>query len=119
MLAKFLKTGNIVFEGAQGVLLDEKFGFRPHNSWTNTTFANADSLISPFADAHDVSKIGVIRAYTTRHGAGPLPTEDKEFFANVPPDLTNATNKWQGSFRRGHLDLKLVKYALESIGTHR
>src|SRR4051812_23862002 len=34
------RSGNMIFEGAQGVLLDEAYGFHPHKTWSDTTFAN-------------------------------------------------------------------------------
>ena len=46
-LPGFLRSGNrtAIFEGAQGVLLDENFGFHPHTTWSTTTFKNADELL--------------------------------------------------------------------------
>ena len=37
--------GTVIFEGAQGVLLDEWFGFHPHTTWSTTTFDNAQNLL--------------------------------------------------------------------------
>lgn len=104
------QKGNIVFEGAQGVLLDEMVGFAPHNTWSNTTSGNALRLIKD-SKLPDPEVIGVIRAYTTRHGAGPFPTEDS-FLTSTLGDINNPTNNWQGNFRSGWLDLVLLKYAL-------
>jgi adenylosuccinate synthase len=115
VLAHYLDEGNIVFEGAQGVLLDENFGFKPHNTWTTTTFSNAEELLSNFHSTHSIHKVGVVRCYSTRHGAGPLVTESADFKA-LPLDITNQPNAWQGTFRRGYLDLKLTKYAIQSLG---
>jgi adenylosuccinate synthase len=112
-LEEMLKKGNIVFEGSQGVLLDETYGFKPHTTWTNTTLANAEDLMEPFS-GHDISNIGVIRTYTTRHGAGPLPSESTDLEA-LPPDKTNGPNPWQGTFRRGYLDLKLLRYSINVL----
>ena len=39
------KPGDVIFEGAQGVLLDEWHGFHPYTTWSTTTFANAMALL--------------------------------------------------------------------------
>jgi adenylosuccinate synthase len=75
----------IVFEGAQGVLLDQNIGyFAPHVTWSKTTFANANHLLAGYQSTWrlygsnldvEAQYIGVLRTYFTRHGAGPFPTE--------------------------------------------
>ncbi len=46
-LGKLLRQpGAVIFEGAQGVLLDEWYGFYPYNSWSTLTFQNADTLLA-------------------------------------------------------------------------
>ena len=45
-LAGVLRRGRVVFEGAQGVLLDEWRGFHPYTTWSTTTFANAETLLA-------------------------------------------------------------------------
>jgi adenylosuccinate synthase len=109
---KFLskEVGNIVFEGAQGVLLDETYGFAPFNTWTNTTRDNADTLIMA-SGLPKATTYGVIRAFATRHGAGPFPTEDEKLMAHFQ-DSNNPYNNWQETFRVGKLDLNLIRYAL-------
>lgn len=103
----------MVFEGAQGVLLDEKHGTAPHNTWTNTTFENADTLLDEVG-VKDRFRIGCLRTYHTRHGAGPFRTEDKKLDL---PEPHNGVNEFQGSFRVGHFDevalfdaMQIVKY---------
>ena len=44
-LARLLAQGPVVFEGAQGVLLDEWRGFHPYTTWSTTTFENAETLL--------------------------------------------------------------------------
>lgn len=111
----FIYNGNIIFEGAQGALLDVDYGFWPHITMTCTTFENAEKLISSSDYFGTVSKIGVIRAYGTRHGAGPFVTEDKELTGSIP-DAHNGANEWQGRLRVGWLDLLAVRYAIEISG---
>ncbi len=101
--------GPCVFEGAQGVLLDEWHGFHPYTTWSTTTFANAETLLAG-APAY---RLGVLRTFTTRHGAGPLVTEDP---ALPVTDPNNPTNPWQGAFRVGHFDAVAHRYALDVCG---
>ncbi|MDP9791680.1 adenylosuccinate synthase [Catenuloplanes nepalensis] len=115
-VARLAAAGRLVFEGAQGVLLDEWRGFHPHTTWSTTTFANATDLLAEAgADAGDVCRLGVTRTYATRHGAGPFPSEDPSL-APLLPEPHNGTGRWQGGFRVGHLDLVLLRYALEVCG---
>jgi len=101
--------GNVVFEGAQGALLDELHGFYPYTTWSDTTTGNADRLIRETDRWTSRQAIGVMRAYATRHGAGPLPTEDPDLTAEFLDD-ENGTNPWQGDFRVGWTDLVLARH---------
>ncbi|MFG3703149.1 adenylosuccinate synthetase [Micromonospora sp. NPDC047670] len=112
-LAGTLRAGTCVFEGAQGVLLDEWHGFHPYTTWSTTTFANADSLLAEAGQAGAATRIGVLRVVTTRHGPGPLVTEDG---ALPLADPHNPTNPWQGRFRFGHFDAVAHRYALDAAG---
>jgi adenylosuccinate synthase len=102
-----LEKGPCVFEGAQGVLLDEWRGWHPHTTWSTTTFDNA------FALCPSVQRLGVVRTYTTRHGAGPFVTEDP---ALDLPESHNGLDPWQGTFRTGHFDAVAHRYAVEVAG---
>ena len=115
-LRTLLRTGNVVFEGAQGVLLDEWHGFHPYTTWSTTTFANAETLLEEAgAGAGSATRLGVVRTYATRHGPGPFVTEDPVLTAELP-DPHNGTGRWQGAFRVGHLDAVALRYALEVTG---
>jgi adenylosuccinate synthase len=103
-----------IFEGAQGVLLDEWRGFHPYTTWSTVTHHHALALVEE-SGAEDVCTLGVTRAYMTRHGAGPLPTWGPELDAMLT-DPGNPTNDWQGTIRRGWLDLVLLRYAVASAG---
>ena len=98
----------IVFEGAQGILLDENLGFHPHTTGSTTTSANALALCEEIG-CDDVQVIGVTRAYATRHGAGPFPTETD---LNIP-EPHNSHGQWQGGWRQGWTDLVALKYAAD------
>jgi adenylosuccinate synthase len=106
-----LHAGVAVFEGAQGVLLDQKYGFQPHTTWTDTTFGNAVKLLGDFDGT--VQRIGVLRVYAIRHGAGPFVTEDPTV---VLKDDFNIWGEWQQTFRVGHFDAVAARYALKVIG---
>jgi adenylosuccinate synthase len=110
-LRQLLRRGPAVFEGAQGVLLDEWRGFHPYTTWSTTTFANAETLL---AEAGQTAvRLGVVRTYLTRHGPGPFPTEDPTLEI---PEPHNRCGRWQGAFRAGHLDAVALRYAIEVTG---
>ena len=104
-----------VFEGSQGVLLDEDFGFHPHTTWSATTDRNARKLIRfAGADEKNYKTVGVTRTYATRHGYGPFPSEFAEDSTHyVYPEKHNAWGRFQGSWRIGSLDLPLLEYAVK------
>ncbi|TYK48080.1 adenylosuccinate synthetase [Actinomadura decatromicini] len=112
-LRALLRAGDVVFEGAQGVLLDEWHGFHPYTTWSTTTFANAETLLAEAGAS--AARLGVLRAYATRHGPGPFVTEDPALTAGLP-DRHNAAGRWQGAFRVGHLDAVALRYALDAAG---
>lgn len=90
-----------LFEGAQGLLLDQnRREYFPHLTRSNTGMQNVRALCKEVRiekiDAYYVS-----RTYLTRHGAGPLPGEDPAMsFA----DDTNVPHPWQGRLRFAPLD---------------
>lgn len=115
---------DVVFEGAQGVLLDEGYGFHPHTTWTNTTTENArwlfrttvpdDGAYNAFPnDGGGLESIGVIRTYMTRHGQGPFVTEDANVDHHEPDNVDSGA---QGKFRQGHLDMVALRYAIAVSG---
>ena len=104
----------VLFEGAQGVLLDEYRGFHPYTTWSTVTPHHAWELVQA-ANVEAVAVLGITRSYTTRHGAGPFPTFSAEL-TNQLQDPGNPPNHWQGSLRCGWLDLPLVRYAAAVAG---
>jgi adenylosuccinate synthase len=104
-------ASNIVFEGAQGLLLDQEKGAFPYVTRSNTGLRNVlDIAREAGIGALDVTY--VTRAYLTRHGAGPLANElpDRPYERVV--DLTNQPNQWQGSLRFAYLDLDQLARAI-------
>jgi adenylosuccinate synthase len=109
------QPGCVLFEGAQGVLLDEWRGFHPHTTWSSINTAAINGVAARFGISAPIEHHGVIRTYLTRHGAGPLPTHDESLDALLPEPHNNR-NGWQGRFRRGHPDAVLLRYALKAAG---
>ncbi len=114
-LRQLLRRETVVFEGAQGVLLDEWHGFHPYITWSTTTFANAETLLAEAGMAGSSTRLGVLRTYATRHGPGPFVTED-DALTRTLPDRHNTGGQWQGPFRVGHFDTVATRYALEVCG---
>jgi len=72
--AEMLRGGNIMFEGAQGALLDVDVGTYPFVTSSNTIAGEA--AVGTGLGPRDIHKVlGIVKAYTTRVGAGPFPTE--------------------------------------------
>jgi adenylosuccinate synthase len=114
-LPTILRHQRVLFEGAQGVLLDQDFGFHPYTTWSKTTAENALALLREADAADDVTILGVTRAYSTRHGAGPFPAQDDRLSGQLP-DTQNGLHEWQGNFRIGHLDALTLRYAATVLG---
>ncbi len=106
--------GTVLFEGAQGILLDEWKGFHPHTTWSSTHAGSVEELVLEWGLSESVRHLGVLRTYLMRHGQGPLPTHDTELQRLSEPH--NHHEGWQGAFRQGHPDAVLMRYALECIG---
>lgn len=113
LVSELLKDQTVVFEGAQGVLLDENHGFHPHTTWSTTTFKWADDLVDRVGGV-EKKRVGVLRGYMTRHGHGPFVTEDGD--VPVPAGEHNTLGRWQADFRMGHFDAVMARYALEVCG---
>lgn len=97
----------VVFEGAQGLLLDQRSRDFPHVTRSNTGIANM-AAIACEAGIGRIEARYAMRAYLTRHGAGPMPDERDlgEWFDVV--DETNVPNPWQNAIRYGLLDVGLL-----------
>ncbi len=104
----------VVFEGAQGVMLDKDLGTIPHVSATTTTNRLAYQFLSRIQYEGERIAIGITRCYNTRHGNGPLPFES-DSYAIISDSLVgedNVYNKYQGHFRVAHLDYSSLRYAM-------
>jgi adenylosuccinate synthase len=99
---------NIIFEGAQGLLLDENHHWFPHVTRSSTGLKN----IIRISENIGINKLDInyiTRAYLTRHGAGPLPFETDGLIYPDIIDNTNIPNKYQGSLRFAPFNLDLLK----------
>ncbi len=106
----------ILAEGAQGSLLDIDFGTYPFVTSSNTTAAGACTGLG-VAPNKIGGVLGIFKAYTTRVGSGPFPTElfdaDGETMARVGNEFGATTGRPR---RCGWLDLVALKYAVEING---
>jgi adenylosuccinate synthase len=102
----------VIFEGAQGILLDQHYGFRPHITKSSCTNLNALEVLREFGFVGRPFTLGIARTYITRHGAGPLPSENPSLAARLAEPHNNY-NDWQQDFRVGDLDIPALRYAVE------
>jgi adenylosuccinate synthase len=106
----------ILLEGAQGSLLDIDHGTYPFVTSSNTTSGGAAVGVGIAPTALD-AVLGVVKAYTTRVGHGPLPTEMEPEFAERVRQLGNEFGATTGRARRcGWFDSVVVKYAARING---
>jgi len=106
------KRENIIFEGSQGLLLDQNSKFFPHVTRSNTGLTNIEEMIKDInIDVLDV--IYVSRSYTTKHGEGPLPFELKIKPYEKIVDKTNEYNDFQGRLRFSYLNLDPISQAIK------
>lgn len=105
----------VVFEGAQGLLLDNDFTqFAPNLTSSKTGSVNPKNILAGL-QLFDcpIEVCYVTRSYFTRHGAGQFPTEcrKEELLSPDVQDSTNHFNEFQGSFRYGYFDSYLFESA--------
>ena len=113
-LAQVLAEHNfdqVIFEGSQGLLLDQEVGYFPHVTRAYVSTKNALELLQkcglPAPEVYYVT-----RAYQTRHGNGPLTNEHLKPLLRETPEETNVFNEWQGEQRRSLLDVNQLRFAL-------
>ena len=103
--------GSILYEGAQGTLLDVDYGTYPYVTSSNT-LATSVGIGSGFPKSIYADVLGVAKAYTTRVGAGPFPTElfceDGKRIAEIGHEFGATTGRPR---RCGWLDLVALEYS--------
>lgn len=100
-------TKNVVFEGNQGILLDKDHGFYPYVTYGNTT----NKTLSDWNISKEIDCWYISRAYSTRHGDGPLHKNDVEIRLKNNEYESNQYNSHQGHFRISPLNIDLLEYA--------
>ena len=116
-LNKSIQEGKrILAEGAQGSLLDIDFGTYPFVTSSNTTSAGACSGLG--VPPNKIKNIrGIFKAYTTRVGSGPFPTELHNSIGEKIREVGNEYGATTGRDRRcGWLDLVALKYSIQING---
>jgi adenylosuccinate synthase len=117
VIHRAIKSGAaVLLEGAQGSLLDVDHGTYPYVTSSNTTAGGAATGAGIAPTAID-AVLGVVKAYTTRVGGGPLPTEMDEELAQRTRKLGNEYGATTGRPRRcGWFDSVVVRYAARVNG---
>jgi adenylosuccinate synthase len=107
---------NVLFEGAHGVLLDNDWGTYPYVSASSVLPGNINGGAGiPPRLVSEV--IGITKAYTTRVGNGPFPTELKDALGDHLRELGGERGTTTGRNRRcGWLDMVFLKYAINVAG---
>ena len=115
-IMKSMENKSILAEGAQGSLLDIDFGTYPYVTSSNTTAAGACTGLGIAPNAiGDI--FGIFKAYTTRVGSGPFPTELFDDYGSQMSKVGNEFGATTGRPRRcGWLDLIALKYACKING---
>ncbi len=110
------KGKSVLFEGAQGALLDVDFGTYPYCTSSNTTIGGICTGLGVNPTLID-QVIGVVKAYTTRVGDGPFPTEQKNRTGETMQYSGNEFGATTGRPRRcGWLDLVALRYSFRING---
>lgn len=111
---------HLIFEGAQGLLLDQHHEYFPHVTHSNTGITNPMRILNKLRITH-ADVFYMTRSYLTRHGAGPLPFEVSGPIYDGIVDLTNKPNAFQHHLRFAPFNFDLfnttVKADLHSITT--
>ena len=117
VLSEVRKAGKrILFEGAQGVMLDNDHGTYPYVTSSNTISPTALSGVGQNLKALNFV-LGITKAYTTRVGEGPFPTEQENEIGEELGKKGHEFGTNTGRKRRcGWIDAVMVKHAIETGG---
>ena len=100
------KYDSVIFEGAQGLRLDQSHKYFPHVTRSNTGIKNVVNILEESKLKYDnMEIIYATRPYLTRHGVGQFPNEVEGKIYPRIEDLTNVPNAYQGIIRYGLLDI--------------
>lgn len=104
-----LNYDNLVFEGSQGILLDQRFGIMPYCTPSNTTSQNAYELLRKAGIRKEIQTCYVTRPYITRHGNGPFPSG---MSVRDVDDPNNKFNDFQKTLRAIDFDKDLFAHSV-------
>jgi adenylosuccinate synthase len=110
------RNGVAIVESSHGILTDNRYGFHPHVSAIRTLPNFTHRMLVDAGFDGELTTIGVHRAYTVRHGAGPMPTADPTMNDDLLPGSHKEENRYQGKIRVGPLDFVLLRYAIDACG---
>ncbi len=106
------KFDHVIFEGAQGLLLDQNSRYFPHVTRSNTGMKNVIEIASEVG-IDKMEAVYISRCYATRHGNGTFRNE----IAGIPyfavEEKTNKSNEYQGHFRYGWPDILELADAID------
>lgn len=105
------REGAIVNEVSHGVLHHPRYGFVPHITQIDPTSMNVIRTVRDHEYQGTITRLGVVRSYFTRHGAGPLVSYSPELTRDLTETHNNVANDWLGEFRNGHFDVVALDYA--------
>ncbi len=110
------RKGNVLLEGAQGTLLDIDHGTYPYVTSSNPTAGGACTGLG--IGPTKISRVlGVVKAYTTRVGAGPFPTEIKDAMGDAIREKGGEYGATTGRPRRcGWLDMVILRHSARING---
>lgn len=117
LLQQYREQGKrILYEGAQGIMLDNDFGTYPYVTSSNTMAGNA-TLGSGSGISAIGYVLGITKAYTTRVGSGPFPTEQDNDIGNTLGERGHEFGTVTGRKRRcGWFDAVMVRQAAKIAG---
>jgi adenylosuccinate synthase len=105
-IRELIKGKQLIFEGAQGLGLHQDHENFPHVTRCRTGSEDVLTFLDWYAKPGEPLTVNYcMRAYLTRHGAGPMPGEDPSLSY---PDETNRPNQWQGALRFGPFDEEMI-----------
>lgn len=110
------KTGSIVNEVSHGTLHHPRYGFLPHVTQVDPTSQDVLNTIKGRNYDGNIIRLGIVRSYLTRHGAGPFVSFDQQLTDSLIETHNNNGNDWLGDFKTGHFDIIALNYAIAAGG---
>ncbi len=106
------RGGSIVNEVSHGTLHHPRYGFLPHITQIDPTSQDVMNSIRMRDYDGKIIRIGVVRSYLTRHGAGPLVSFDENLSNTLLEVHNGGGDEWLGQFRNGFFDILALRYAM-------